>query len=690
MHIVIELVNVMTQNQYNQIVTWIWGIANDCLVQVFEKGDYKKVILPFLVLRRIDILLEDTKEQVLKFSKGIPEEKIHSFEPKLFKITGYNFCNTSNFTMSNLLTGGVSEQTLYANFKSYLDGFSTDVKDIIDKFELYEVARKLYNNHRLDGVITKFLEKNHNLGTKPILNEDGTEKLPALDNHTMGVVFEELLRRFNEENSVTEAGEHFTPRDYVEMLADIAINPISDKLKDNTYSIYDGACGTGGILSVAQDKILDFAQKNNKKINIQLFGQEIQPNTFATCKADLMISNHKADNIKFGSTISSNGFKGNTFDFCISNPPFGTPWKEDLRGYGVEKKEEINDSRFVIGYDGDNNYKLLPGIDDPQMLFLANNVSRMKDTTELGTRIVEVHNGSSLFTGNAGGGESNLRRYIIENDMLEAIIAMPESDFYNTEIGTYIWVVTNRKEDRRKGKVQLIDATSIYTPLRKNMGKKSRETNENDRNRILALLTDFSDSELSKIFPNEEFGYTEIKILRPLRLQVDVNVEAIESLKVAKDQTPYVIMTEYIKQFGEEILLDYNLFAQRVSDIVSKLQLKYKKAYANTLKSLLTAINPKAEPVLDEKGNQIPDNKLTESEQIPLLYEGGIDKFFVNEIKPYTPDAWVDYESAVIGYELSFTKYFYKPTQLRNLDVIQKEIMEIDQETKGMLEEIFR
>lgn len=679
----------MTQNQYNQIVSWIWGIANDCLVQVFEKGDYKKVILPLLVLRRIDILLEDTKEDVLKFVKDIPVDKVHSFEPKLFKITGYNFCNTSNFTMSNLLTGGVSEQTLYTNFKSYLDGFSTDVKDIIDKFELYEVARKLYNNHRLDGVITKFLEKDHNLGTKPILNEDGTEKLPPLDNHTMGVVFEELLRRFNEENSVTEAGEHFTPRDYVEMLADIAIVPISDKLKDNTYSIYDGACGTGGILSVAQDKILDFANKNKKKINIQLFGQEIQPNTFATCKADLMISNHKADNIKFGSTISDNGFRGNTFDFCISNPPFGTPWKEDLRGYGVAKKEDIIDSRFIIDYDGNSDYRLLPGIDDPQMLFLANNVSRMKTTTELGTRIVEVHNGSSLFTGNAGGGESNLRRYIIENDMLEAIIAMPESDFYNTEIGTYIWVVTNRKEDRRKGKVQLIDATSVYTPLRKNMGKKSRQTNSDDRAKILAMLTDFKETAQSKIFPNEEFGYTEVKVLRPLRLQVEVNIAGVETLKLQKDQTPYAIMSEYIKQFGEGLLLDYNLFCKRISDIVSQLQLKYKKAYTNTLKSLFATINPDAEPVLDDEGNLVSDNKLTESEQIPLLYEGGIPQFFENEIKPFTPDAWVDYGSAVIGYELSFTKYFYKPTKLRDLEIIQKEIMDIEEETKGMLEDIF-
>ncbi|MGN1213908.1 MAG: N-6 DNA methylase, partial [Bacteroidaceae bacterium] len=509
----------MDNKQYNALISFIWNIANDVLVHAFEKGDYKKIILPFMVLRRIDVLLESTKADVLKKKEFCDNHNLVDYTPFLTQVTGYPFYNTSAFTMKSL-KNEIDPQRLKMNIIEYFNGFSQDVQDIIDKFKLRQQVDNLTEAGRLGSLLEKFTDENINLSVKPVMqevtNEDGTkemvERLPGLDNHTMGTIFEELLRKFNEENNVTEAGEHFTPRDYVRLLGQLAIKPIKDKLTDNTYTIYDGACGTGGILTIAQEEIERIANEEGKRVRTSIFGQELQPDTYATCKADLMISGNinkfsyrlgTVDHqyIAFGSTISQDGHVGEKFDFCISNPPFGTPWKEDLKNWGIGDKKEVIDPRF---FDGATSF--IPDIGDCQMLFLANNVSRMKDTP-LGTRIVEVHNGSSLFTGNAGGGESNLRKYIIENDLLEAIVAMPEKDFYNTGISTYIWIVTNRKEERRKGYIQLIDASKICSPLRKNLGEKNCETTEGDRRRILQLLMDFKETPESKIFPNEEFGY---------------------------------------------------------------------------------------------------------------------------------------------------------------------------------------
>lgn len=469
----------METKQYNSLFSFIWNIANDVLVHAFEKGDYKKIILPFMVLRRIDVLLEPTKQQVLDKKAFCDKNGLTEYEPFLTKVTGYPFYNTSAFTMSTL-KNEIDPQRLKMNVIEYFNGFSEDVQDIIDKFKLRQQVDNLTEVGRLGSLLEKFTDGNINLSVNPVMeettDENGNavivERLPGLDNHTMGTIFEELLRKFNEENNVTEAGEHFTPRDYVRLLADLAVVPIKDKLANNTYHIYDGACGTGGILTIAQEEIERIAKEQGKQVKTSIFGQELQADTYATCKADLMISGninkftYKLDSgehqyIAFGSTISQDGHAGEKFDFCISNPPFGTPWKEDLKNWGLGDKKEVIDPRFVHSSDASlttasEPISFIPDIGDCQMLFLANNVSRMKDTP-LGTRIVEVHNGSSLFTGNAGGGESNLRRYIIENDLLEAIIAMPEKDFYNTGISTYVWVVTNRKEERRRGYVQLID-----------------------------------------------------------------------------------------------------------------------------------------------------------------------------------------------------------------------------------------
>lgn len=606
----------MTQIQHNQLVSFIWNIANDVLVNVYNKGDYRKVILPMIVLRRFDAVLEDTKKEVLAMKERLTAANIIQQDEALCAVAGQAFCNSSPFTLKDLKSRTNSQQ-LKLDFIAYLDGFSANVQDIITKFKFRNEIDTLVEGGVLGLLIEKFVDNRINLSNRPVLFDDGSVRLPALDNHSIGTVFEELLRRFNEENNVTEAGEHFTPRDIVTLMAEIAFVPIMDKITDSSYLIYDGACGTGGILSVSEERLQQLAEARGKRINTHIFGQELQPETYATCKSDLLIKGdgEEANNISFGSTISEDGKAGMKFDFCISNPPFGTPWKRDLENWGLKDKKDITDGRFLIAYDGNPAYSLVPNIGDPQMLFLANNISRMKDTTELGTRIVEVHNGSSLFTGNAGGGESNLRRYIIENDLLEAIIAVPEKMFYNTGIGTFIWIVTNRKESRRKGKIQLIDATGLKSPLRKNLGEKNCEFTPEINEQILRAYMDFEETPISKIFDNSEFGYWEITVDRPKRDEQGVIVK-------------------------------------------------------------------------NKRGKIEIDKTLRDKEQVPLTYEGGIGAFVRNEILPYTPDAIVNTDDYVIGYELSFTKYFYKPKQLRTLDEIRADIRAIEESTKGLLNQI--
>jgi type I restriction enzyme M protein len=691
----------MNQQQYNQLFSFIWNIATDVLVYAFEKGEYKKIIMPMMVLRRIDVLLEPTKEKLLEQKRVLDENHFNNQDPILYNITGYPFYNTSKFSMKTLksVTNPVS---LKMDFMDYLNGFSRDVQDILDKFHVRQMVDNLTEAERLGSIIEKFADDKINLSNKPVLDDNGNVRLPALDNHTMGTMFEELLRKFNEENNVTEAGEHFTPRDYVKLLADLAVMPVSDKIADTTYSIYDGACGTGGILTIAQERILEIAEHLGKKVNVNIYGQELQPETFATCKADLMISGNiqsfqyqfgaqPREYIAFDSTISRDGHAGETFDFCISNPPFGTPWKEDLKKRGLSEtdKKNFTDSRFqMVGHDG-AELSFLPDIGDCQMMFLANNVSRMRNDTPLGTRIVEVHNGSSLFTGDAGSGASNLRQYIIENDLLEAIVAMPEKDFYNTGIGTFVWVVTNRKEERRRGFVQLIDATEIKTPLRKNLGEKNCETTEEDRKAILKLLMDFQETPQSKIFPNNEFGYWSVKVCRPLRFKAQMTEQGIATCIVDKK---YKDLQDWLSRLLDETngreYLDFNLFVEEAKKVAKKQGLKWKKSHQDALQKYFTETCPDAEIVKDEQGNPLPDKALEDSEIIPFRYEGGIEGFFKNEILPYTPDAWIDQDSIATGYELSFTKYFYKPKELRSIAEISKDIRGIEQRTNGLLDEI--
>ena len=694
----------MELSQYNFLFSFIWNIANDVLVNAFNKGDYKKVILPMLVLRRIDVLLEPTKDAVIQMKEQLDKNKIENQAPVLYDITGYPFYNTSKFTMKTLKSE-IDPLRLKMNFIEYLNGYSKDVLDIIEKLHLRQVVDNLTEAERLGSIIEKFTSDKINLSSKPVYDGEGKILHPALDNHTVGMMFEELLRRFNEENNVTEAGEHFTPRDYVKLLADLAVLPVADKIKATTYSVYDGACGTGGILTIAQERIKQIGKEQGKDVAINIYGQELLPDTYATCKADLMISGHiksfqynyageEREYIAFDSTVSRDGHAGETYDFCISNPPFGTPWKEDLKKRGLKETEKakFTDSRFNIAIGNGENRKeitFLPDIGDCQMLFLANNLSRMVDDTEMGTRIVEVHNGSSLFTGNAGSGASNLRQYIIENDMLEAIIAMPENDFYNTGIGTYIWIVTNRKEERRKGYVQLIDATDIKSPLRKNLGKKNCETNEADRNEIVKMLLDFKETKKSKIFPNKEFGYYSVTVERPLRLVYEnLDEIALPDLKNKGDgELLQRVVEAWEKNLGGHTVGDFALFL-----MLEQMKVKVPASKVKLVRQYLGKHNDKADVCFAKPTKRdsavVTDPSLRDTEQVPLLYPGGIDAFMEKEVLPYAPDAFYDAANVVVGYELSFTKYFYKPVELRTIADITTDINGIEGRLKGVLKDI--
>lgn len=500
-----------------KMVNFIWSIADDCLVNIYVKGKYRDVILPMMVIRRLDAVLEKTHDDVMKAKQRLIDNGFTKFD-SLTSASKQAFYNASEFTLKKLAT--ITNRTqLKLDFEDYLNGFSDNVQEIIDKFKFRDQIPTLSDKDILGSVIEKFVSNNINLSNEDVVDENGKVLMPALDNHDMGTVFEELLRRFNEENSVTEAGEHFTPRDIVELMADLAFEPIKDSISDGTYLVYDGACGTGGILTVADARLKELAKKYNKKLSINIYGQELQDETYATCKSDLLIKGEgvQADNIFCGSTISNDGFSSMTFDFMISNPPFGTPWKKDIDVMTTKgKKEEITDYRFVTSFAGDGEFSMLPNVGDPQLLFLLNNISKMKHTTKLGSRIVEVHNGSALFNGDAESGESNARRYLIENDYLEAIIALPNNIFYNTGIGTYLWVLSNRKAKSRKGKIQLIDATSFKTPIRKKLGERGFEITKEQRERILTLYMSFRENEYSKIFDNEEFGFRKVVVENPV------------------------------------------------------------------------------------------------------------------------------------------------------------------------------
>ena len=466
----------MQDTQLSAISNFIWGVADDFLRDKYQRGKYRDVILPMTVLRRLDAVLEPTKDKVLDEKKWLDEAGIENQAGVLEQAAGQAFYNTSPFGLKDL-TSRASQQQLQDDFNVYLDGFSPNVQDILEKFEFRNQISRLSSGDILGGIVGRFISQQINLSPEPVLNPDGSVRLPGLDNHAMGTIFEDLVRRFNEENN-EEAGEHWTPRDAVELMAQMVFQPVRDRIESGTYLLYDGAIGTGGMLTIAEQTLRGIAEETGKQVSTHLYGQEVNNETYAICKADMLLKGEQEvdENIIGGpqhSTLSNDAFGSRTFDFMLSNPPYGKSWSTDLDRMGGKKG--LKDPRFLISHKGNAEYSLVTRTSDGQMLFLANMASKMKYDSPLGSRIAEVHNGSSLFTGDAGQGESNIRRWIIENDWLEAIVALPLNMFYNTGIATYVWVLTNRKPEHRKGHVQLIDATKWFTPLRRNLGQKNCE-----------------------------------------------------------------------------------------------------------------------------------------------------------------------------------------------------------------------
>ena len=654
----------MDTAQLNWIANFIWGIADDVLRDLYVRGKYRDVILPMTVLRRLDSLLEPTKQAVLDMKASLDKAGIVHQDQALRQAAGQAFYNASKFTLRDL-KARTSQQQLKADFEAYLDGFSPNVQDILDKFEFRNQIPRLSKADALGTLIEKILSPDINLSPNPVLNGDSSVKHPGLDNHAMGTIFEELVRRFNEENN-EEAGEHWTPRDVVKLMSRLVFLPIADQIESGTYLLYDGACGTGGMLTVAEQTFQQLAEQHGKQVATHLYGQEINSETYAIAKADLLLKGEgeAADNIIGGpeySTLSNDAFPSREFDFMLSNPPYGKSWKNDLERMGG--KDGIKDPRFIITHAGDAEYSLLTRSSDGQMLFLANMLSKMKHDTELGSRIAEVHNGSSLFTGDAGQGESNIRRWIIENDWLEAIVALPLNMFYNTGIATYIWLLTNRKPEHRHGKVQLIDATQWFRPLRKNLGKKNCELSEDDIKKICDTFLAFQETEQSKIFPNAAFGYQKVTVEHPLRLKgVDANrVHTPNEIKALKESA------------NRE---------ETAPPIIRKIHKRGTEP--DPLHGLFEATNDGKRCTVEYE----PDSDLRDTEQVPLLEEGGIDAFIQREVLPYAADAWYDPASTKIGYEISFTQYFYKPQPLRTLDEIRADILALEKETEGLLDEI--
>ncbi|EAJ0235449.1 SAM-dependent DNA methyltransferase [Campylobacter upsaliensis] len=638
----------MQIHQFQPIISFIWSVADDLLRDVYVKGKYRDVILPMTILRRLDAILEPTKDKVLETyneDKDIADED--TLKDLLCNASETTFYNHSNFTLKKLLN---DPKNIRINFENYLEGFSENIKDIITKFKFKNQLDTLDEAKILYGVIERFCSPKINLSMHDIKDDKGEVIHKGLSNLGMGYVFEELIRRFNEENN-EEAGEHFTPRELIELMTHLVFLPIKDRIQKGTFTIYDNACGSGGMLTESKDFITDEKGLIQSKATIYLYGQEINPETYAICKADMLIKDENPDNIKYGSTLSEDKLSGEKFDFMLTNPPYGKSWEKDQKELDVSKKGGIttcNDPRFQVGITSKS---------DGQMMFLLNMLSKMKKPSEnngVGSRIASVHNGSSLF--NSDSGMVAIRKYIIENDLLEAIIALPTNMFYNTGIPTFIWILTNNKIESKKGKVQLINATkeTYYTKMKKSLGQKQNNMTKEHIDKITNLFLANIQNDDCKIYDNTEFGYAKIIIERPKSIEILLNDEKFQALE-QKDE-----LVSKLK----ELEANPQDFTSK-EDFINFLDVKLKKAEENLL---------------------IDSNTTNNTEKIPLTQD--IQSYYENEVKPYVPNSWIAWESKVVGYEILFNKYFYTYTAPRSLESINKDLQDLEQETQDLLREI--
>jgi len=772
------------ESNHNQIVSLIWNIADDVLRDVFLRGQYRDVILPMVVLRRLDALLEPTKDAVEEELKVQEELELPDLDEDALKdITQKSYFNTSRWTLNRLKSqASDNNDLLYDNFVEYLNGYSENVRDVLKNFEYYAKARKLADNDRLLAMIERVTDPRINLTDHIQYDPDGIE-LPALTNHDMGTVFEELLRRFNEENN-EEAGEHFTPRDAIRLLARIVFEPVIDNLP-KVISLRDPAEGSGGMLTEGREYLLNKGVRSNA---ILLSGMEINPETYAISKSDLIIKGVDPSGLRNGNTITDDAFQGQTFGYQITNPPYGKSWKTDKEK--IYHDGQLLDSRFELpltNFAGEQEVlDCTPRTSDGQLLFILEMIDKMKplDQQPQGSRIASIHNGSSLFTGDAGSGESNIRRYLIENDMVDAIIQLPNNIFYNTGITTYIWLLTNKKSDKRRGKVQLIDASQAFEKLRKNQGSRNCTITPDFQDQILKIYMDFVEQEddkvNSKIFDNDDFRYYSITIDRPLRLRSQFNALKIDELlydkgelelskwlyqtygervfsgldnevpaikeylndndtKLTDKKLAKLISTKEWKarrelmeaakklmhEVGTEVFMDYNLFTEQINKAAKNLKLSASAAQLKTIARAMSETDPEAKPVVKKvhKANskdietlqttyEIADERLKDygycpCEKLFVEYESDSDlrdtekipvkediyEYFQREVRPYVADAWINLTAkkpnTMIGCEISFNKYFYKPAPLRTLEENERDILELDKQSQGFIQSLF-
>jgi type I restriction enzyme M protein len=656
-------------------INLIWTVADQALRGPFKPREYEDVVLPMTVLRRIDCTIRETQDKV-RAKHAELKDRISDLERILRREAGFCFYNTSNFDFKRLLE---DPQNIVENVNAYINAFSPNMIEILENFNFRNTLQRLAKNKLTFLVFQRFSEVD--------LHPD------RLTNHDMGYVFEELIRKFNEENNESP-GEHYTPREIVNLMTHLMVEPDKARLEKPglILQVLDPCCGTGGMLTICKSSIEDI----NQKAIVQISGQELNPKTYAISKSDMLISAedcNDADRIKLGNTLSNDQFAGETYHYMLANPPYGIDWSSAHAEVSAE--HDMGDQgRFGPG---------LPRKSDGQMLFLLHMLAKMKDVKNGGSRIAIIMNGSPLFTGDANSGESEIRRYVFENDLLEAIVAFPEQIFYNTGIATYAWIISNRKEEKRKGKVQLIDASGeeFWEPMRKSLGNKRRKMNDNHIAKVMELYHEFQhDSPTSKVYSNEFFGYRKVTVDRPLQLNLSTSQERLERLE---EQRTYAKMDDDEKDTILRILeemdnsewLDRSVF---LNELTAEAKLNGIKLNASMTKAIVNALgekDPNAEVCVNRKGEKEADTNLRDTERIPL--DVPIEAYMEKEVWPHVEDAWVNEsvtdkstgEVGKVGYEINFNRYFYVYTPPRPLEEIEAEILQLQKEINDLMKQLF-